>query len=1210
MEIGLQSKWRDATRAAALAIVLALLCGVLAWLVQYIFAKAGPLATVWLSNAVAVALLLRSPRSYWAFLLPAVWIGTGTANVLSGTPPAAAFALGLANMTESGVVAALLRPVFARHDTFDDPKIIIRFFLAALIGTVVASLLAAAMLAGIMGRPFLTSAIDWWVPDLLGMLTIAPLLLSFGHWSRWGLGEHEATPRRRNASGHVVQRVGAVLLFWAATAIAFMTDIVAMLFVLGPLLLITAVRLPLSAAMMSLLGGCMIALGMTINGTGPIIAITQDLLVEGRIFQAYMASLIFLVLPVRALARDRDRLDAAYADSDRKFRGIAESIRSGILHLDSEGQPHWANQHWEKLTGRSLEESRDAGWLEAIHSDHRLRAQALWARVRRGERGEPLEVRCAANPDAWMEISFSSMSEQDEIVGYVVKMSDISSRKADAVALEESEGLYRLVTEHARDIVFRIGLDQVPLYVSSASRSVLGFDPVELIGKPLSLKIHEQDRDLFARHFAEVLAGAPPPELSFRLRTKSGDYRWVEASTQLVSDAETGAPAEVVATLRDIQQRHETEQQVLESAEKLGESNRLLRLAEGLSQVGHWRLDTDSMGFRHSRQLAAMIGVDRDTALGPRELLRMLSVSDRRLTLATIGRARSAGRPSECGARVRTIDGQLRHFRLMVQAERDRSGKVGGLFGVVRDVTLEVRAQAELVAARDRANKAAASKSAFLATMSHEIRTPMTGVLGMIDLLRLQPTDEERDRYLGTLKRSADLLMAVLDDILDFSKIESGRMSFEQRDFRFEQLIAETKQLFDRSASAKGLVLRVEGDMGNLQPVRGDPVRLQQILSNLLSNAVKFTDEGEVVIRFSASPDQDRWRWRVAVSDTGIGIAPEEREHLFQPFTQADITTSRRFGGTGLGLAISRRLVEAMGGRMKVDSQPGRGATFSFEILLEQGSEPVIGDIDVPVLASKAQSDGQNVGLKLLVAEDNPVNQMLLSAILSQLGHDMRAVDNGRLAVERAAAEPFDAIIMDMQMPELDGLAATRQIRAGGGPNASIPIIALTADASPERRRFYDGAGLSAFLTKPIDQEALADQLAAIAAQCGSGDSEQSSTPLLDDDRLAAISSTLGAERLDALLDLLRGQLECTPAALAAHMKSGDMEALRREAHALKGAAANAGAGRVAERAASIEAARERDGAEALLATLEADVSATIEAIAARLGSERKSLEK
>ncbi|RZV49873.1 MAG: PAS domain S-box protein, partial [Sphingomonadaceae bacterium] len=854
MEIGLQTSRRAAARAAALAISLALLCGILAWLVQFVFAKAGPLATVWLSNGVAVALLLRSPRTHWIVLLPAVWIGTGTANVLSGTPATAAFALGLANMTESGLVAALLRPVFAPRDTFDDPKVIIRFFLAALLGTVAASLLAAAMLAGIMGRPFLTSAVDWWVPDLLGMLTIAPLLLSFGHWSEWSLAEPETPRRRRSAYGYLVQRIGPVLLFWAATTAAFMTDIVAMLFVLGPLLLITAMRLPLSAAMMSLLGGCTIALAMTITGTGPIIAISEDLLIEGRIFQAYMASLIFLVLPVRALARDRDRLDAAYADSDRKFRSIAESIRSGILHLDSEGKPRWANQNWEKLTGRTLEESRDGGWLEAIHREDRLLAEALWSRVQQGERGDTIEVRHARTPDAWMEIYFSSMTELDEIVGYVVKMSDISSRKADAVALEESEGLYRLVTEHARDIVFRIGLDQVPLYVSSASRAVLGFDPVELVGKPLSQKIHEHERDLFARHSAEVLAGAPPPELSFRLRTKSGDYRWVEASTQLVKDAQSEAPTEVVATLRDIQQRHETEQQVLDAAEKLGESNRLLRLAESLSQIGHWRFDTDSLGFRHSRQLAAMIGVDREKNMAPRDLLRMLTVGDRRLMLATIGRARSAGRPSECGARVRTKDGQLRHFRLMVQAERDRSGKVGGLFGVVRDVTLEVRAQAELVAARDRAKKAAAAKSAFLATMSHEIRTPMTGVLGMIDLLRLQPSMEERDRYLGTLKRSADLLMAVLDDILDFSKIESGRMSFEQRDFRFEQLIAETMQLFDRSASAKGLVLRVEGDLSGVRPVRGDPVRLQQILSNLLSNAVKFTDEGEVVVRISVLP--------------------------------------------------------------------------------------------------------------------------------------------------------------------------------------------------------------------------------------------------------------------------------------------------------------------------------------------------------------------
>lgn len=1196
----------DALRIGAIAALLAIATGTLAWAVQYYFAKAGPLATVWLSNGVAVALLLRTPRAQWPALLVAVLIGTGSANSLSGTPIGAAFALGIANMVECGVVALLARPAIGRFDSFDEPKIIIRFFLAAVAGTLVASLLAASFLVAMMDRPFLPSALDWWIPDILGMMTIAPFLLSFGHWQRKG-----EEPRRRLIARHandlLFHYVAPVLLFLLATALVFSSSALTLLFALGPLLLIIAMQMPLSGAMIALIGGCTIALMMTIIGEGPIVAFSSDPLIEARLFQAFMASLIFLVLPVRALARDRDRLNAAFVDSERKFRSIAESIHSGLLQLDRDGQPCWTNHNWVDHTGKSLEDSRDCGWMDAIHPEDRVEAEALWGRVREGELGDPIEVRHARNPEDWFEIGYSVMREGEEIVGYVIILTDISERRADALALEESEGLYRLVTEHARDIVFRLGLDQVSRYVSSASRAVLGFDPVEMEGRPLHRKVHEDDHDLLNRHFAEVLTGNPSPEISFRMRTKDGDYRWVEASTQLVVDQENGEPAEIVATVRDIQQRHETEQLVLDSAEKLSESNRLLSLAESLAQVGHWRLDTNRLSFHHSRQLAAMIGAERDATLTPRGLLRLLSINDRRMTLATIARARSAGRPSECSARVRTEDGQIRHFRLMVQADRDRDGKVGGLFGVVRDVTLEVRAQTELVAARDRATKAAAAKSAFLATMSHEIRTPMTGVLGMIDLLHLNPSEAERARYLETLKRSADLLMAVLDDILDFSKIESGRLSLEQRDFRFERLISETKQLFDRAASAKGLVLRVEGGGDDASPVRGDAVRLQQVLSNLLSNAIKFTEKGHVTIRYSIMPDHARWRWRVAVIDSGIGVAPEERHALFEPFTQADVTTSRRFGGTGLGLAISRRLVEAMGGRMGVESKPGRGSTFWFEVSLETGLEPTYegGPTTAPLL--EPRTDVQ-ASLNLLVAEDNPVNQMLLGAILRQMGHTIRAVDNGQHAVDVAGKEPFDAIIMDMQMPELDGLAATRRIRASDGPNASVPIIALTADASPERRRFYDGAGLSAFLTKPIDQDALADQLAAIAATKSVENNEEEHEPLLDTDRLAAIGATLGEERLNALLDLLCGQLQEAPKTFETLMAQGDVDALRREAHGLKGAASNAGAPRVAKLAEEMETNSDEAALERLIKQLEIDVAATMEAIAAHVGPDRKSL--
>ncbi|MGH6658027.1 MAG: ATP-binding protein, partial [Sphingomicrobium sp.] len=358
--------------------------------------------------------------------------------------------------------------------------------------------------------------------------------------------------------------------------------------------------------------------------------------------------------------------------------------------------------------------------------------------------------------------------------------------------------------------------------------------------------------------------------------------------------------------------------------------------------------------------------------------------------------------------------------------------------------------------------------------MSHVIRTPMTGVLGMIDLLRSDPEDADRDRYFSILKQSASLLMTVLDDVLDYSKIESGNLALDEVGFEPEEVARSAIALFSNGASQKGLLLSMHCDCAPGSIVAGDPVRLQQVISNLIGNAIKFTERGRVTLNVRICENGAGGRiWRFEVRDTGIGIADEHLETLFQPFVQAEMSTSRRFGGTGLGLSISRWLVQAMGGHMGVESRVRRGSLFWFEVPLR---DAIVADWHAPPSALPPASRP----LDVLVAEDNPVNQMLIEVIVRRLGHQVTLVENGRQAVDAATERTFDCILMDMQMPEMDGLAATRAIRALPGPAGIVPIIALTADASPERRRFYDNVGLTDFLTKPIDSLALATRLAAI----------------------------------------------------------------------------------------------------------------------------------
>ncbi len=379
----------------------------------------------------------------------------------------------------------------------------------------------------------------------------------------------------------------------------------------------------------------------------------------------------------------------------------------------------------------------------------------------------------------------------------------------------------------------------------------------------------------------------------------------------------------------------------------------------------------------------------------------------------------------------------------------------------------------ELEAARDRANAASEAKSNFLGVISHELRTPMNGVLGAAQLLNASPLTPIQKEYVGIIRNSGDSLLGLLNDILDMTKIEAGKMTFEVVEVDMEELQRRVIGPFSAQAEAKGLVLdvRYEGDMPAV--VLGDPLRVCQVIQNLLSNAVKFTEAGTVTYTvISERLEEDRVKFAFRVQDSGAGIAPEDLQRLFQPFSQLDASSTRRFGGTGLGLTIARRMANIMGGDIFVQSEPGKGSVFTFTVTANVAAwQAAAGQ---PTTALPAE-DGRP--MKVLIVEDHPVNRMVLEAWMGTVGHQTVAAENGKVAVEVAMVQPFDVIIMDVNMPVMDGLSATRALRAQAGPNEQTPIVVLSASARSEDHEAGFKAGADAYVNKPIDFGILAEVL-------------------------------------------------------------------------------------------------------------------------------------
>ena len=507
--------------------------------------------------------------------------------------------------------------------------------------------------------------------------------------------------------------------------------------------------------------------------------------------------------------------------------------------------------------------------------------------------------------------------------------------------------------------------------------------------------------------------------------------------------------------------------------------------------------------------------------------------------------------------RIVTPQSDVREFTVALSRPGVRTASDRIVVGIVSDATEARRLRRDLVEARNLAEGANRAKSEFIATISHEIRTPVNGILGMTGLLLDTKLGDEQRDFARTVQESGQALLDIVTDILDFAKVESGKLELEQIAFELPEVVASAVRMTEARAGAKGLDLLWQPDAKLPREVQGDPGRLRQVLLNLISNAIKFTDKGRVVVRGRVLQRKNRVaRLRFEIEDTGIGIGESALPKLFQKFSQVDSSIARRYGGTGLGLAVCKSLVDLMAGDIGVESTVGQGSTFWFEIALPEGGAK---------LARPQPTGAPRAGVPVLVVDDNQVNSRLLVALLTRMGHSSDVVDTGWKAVEAARQGSYGLVMMDVQLPGLDGYEAAAAIRALPGKRGEVPIVAVTADATEGDRERYRHSAINDFVLKPIDTNELTNVVKRWAGTWvgrGAPRADAPSAPadeIIDRAVLSALAARIGIQKTGELVDLYMTDLKERTERMRVALEARDMNALHREAHDLKGTSGSLG---------------------------------------------------
>jgi len=751
------------------------------------------------------------------------------------------------------------------------------------------------------------------------------------------------------------------------------------------------------------------------------------------------------------------------------------------LYAAPSRQVLFANKSLPEYFGYTIEElnhytsfNQLAAYL--VHPDDLPQLAHFIERVYKSEIGElvSVEYRFKHKNGQYIWQYVREMVVERNINGQPIKVlglqENIQSRKEEEANFYHTHQLYKTIVESQDDIICRFTPDLTLTFVNKSYANMWGYEPAEVVGMPLT-NFLRPDQPQKVKDYLSGFSAASPfnKEIEYSI-TRQG-ILWFEWSTRAIFDKEGNIVA-FQSVGRDITKQYQTELALRENEALLNESQKI-------ANIGSWLYRIEDRQAKFSKGFFDVLKIEKEPQINAITqniglLFKMVNLSDCWQLKRRLIEAYRYQKECQHEFRLRLAEQGEIYVNIIIKHHTEE-GITRWLFGTIQDITIHKNREAELLKAKSEAEEAALVKQRFLSTMSHEIRNPLNAVIGITRLLIQANQDKNLEENLNTLKFSADNLLAIINDVLDFNRIESGKIELESVPLNIKNLLERIKESHRYLATQKNLEIKLVTDADVPKLVLGDPIRLTQVINNLVGNAIKFTEKGCIRIELLlVNETMHNVRLKFSVHDTGIGIPPEKIMHIFESFTQADVTTTRKFGGSGLGLTISKKILELYNSSIQVESQPAKGSVFSFEITFpKHKEEKFVTRYRKTAIPEKIQPAIRS-DAKILLVEDNAVNRLVATRFLNQWNLSPDVAENGKQALQKVLQNKYDVVLMDLLMPEMNGFEATQVIRSQLGTHyKKLPIIALTADAMPETRQKVAEFTMNGFLSKPFSPEQL-----------------------------------------------------------------------------------------------------------------------------------------